>query len=75
MYQFSQQELQWIKQRIAGKTLSQAVHILLGLPGIQRAAIAGIGESRILPKDSSCIQIHILYGEGLSAIPQSIIGF
>ncbi len=75
IYQFSQQELQRIKQLLAGKTPTQAAHILLGLPGIQRAAIAGIGESRSLPKDSSCIQVHILYGEGLSARTQSVIGF
>jgi hypothetical protein len=60
MYQFSQQQLQRMKQLIVGKTPSQAVHILLGLPGIQRAAIAGIGENRSLPKDSFRIQVCIL---------------
>jgi baseplate J-like protein len=68
MYQFSQQQLQRIKQLIAGKTPPQAVRILLALPGVQRASVAGIGESRSLPKDSSCIQVRILYGEGLSVI-------
>ncbi len=68
MYQFSQQQLQRMKQLIVGKTPSQAVHILLGLPGIQRAAIAGIGENRSLPKDSFRIQVRILYREGPSVI-------
>jgi hypothetical protein len=62
MYQFGQQELQRIRQLVAGKTPSQTVRILLGLPGIQRATIEGIGENRSLPKDSSRIQIHILSG-------------
>jgi hypothetical protein len=62
MYQFSQQQLQRIKQFIVGKTPSQAVHILLCLPGIQRATIAGIGENRSLPKDSFRIQVRILSG-------------
>jgi hypothetical protein len=68
MYQFSQQELQRIRQLIVGKTSPQAVHILLGLPGIQGASIAGIGESKSLPKDSSRIQVRMLYGEGPSVI-------
>ena len=68
MYQFSQQELQRIRQLIVGKTSPQAVHILLGLPGIQGAAIAEIGESKSLPKDSSRIQVCMLYGEGPSVI-------
>ncbi len=68
MYQFSQQQLQRIKQLVAGKTPPQAVRILLGLPGIQRANIEGIGEGRSLPKDSSHIRVRILYGEGLSVI-------
>jgi len=67
-YWFSQQELQRIKQLIVGKTPSQAVHILLSLPGIQRATIAGIGANRSLPKDGFCIQVHTLYGEGLPVI-------
>jgi hypothetical protein len=62
MYQFSQQELQRIRQLVAGKTAPQAIRILLGLPGIQRATIEGLGENRSLPKDSSRIQIHILSG-------------
>ena len=68
MYQFSQQQLQRIKQLVAGKTAPQAVRILLGLPGIQRANIEGIGEGRSLPKDSSRIQVRMLYGEGPSVI-------
>ncbi len=67
MYQFSQQELQRIRQLIAGKTPPQAVRMLLGLPGMQRATIEGIGENRSLPKDMFRIQVRILYGEGLSA--------
>ncbi len=62
LYQFSQQELQRIRQLLAGKTSSQAVRILLGLPGIQRATIEGVEENRSLPKDSSCIQVRILFG-------------
>ncbi len=62
MYQFSQQQIKRIRQLVAGKTASQALRILLGLPGIQRATIEGIGENRSLPKDSSRIQIHILSG-------------
>ncbi len=62
-YQFSQQELQWIKQLIAGETQQQAIRVLLGLPGIQQATIEGIGESQHLPKESSRIQIRMLYGE------------
>jgi hypothetical protein len=61
-YQFSQQELQRIRQLIAGKTPAQVVRILLGLPGIQHTTIEGLGENRSLPKDSSSIQIHILSG-------------
>ena len=61
-YQFSQQELQRIRQLIAGKTPPQAVHMLLGLPGIQRTVIDGLGANRNLPKDSSNIQIDVLPG-------------
>ena len=75
MYQFSQQELQRIRQLIAGKTQPQAVRMLLGLPGIQRATIEGIGENRSLPKDSSRIQVRILCWEGSSVITHSVIGF
>ena len=60
MYQFSQQELQWIKQLIAGKTQQQAIHILLGLPGIRRATIEGIRENQRLPKENSRFQLRIL---------------
>jgi VCBS repeat-containing protein len=62
MYQFSQQQIQRIRQLVAGKTPPQALRILLGLPGIQRATIEGIGENKSLPQDSSCIQIRILSG-------------
>ncbi len=62
IYQFSQQELQRIRQLIAGKTPPQAVRMLLGLPGMQRATIEGIGENRSLPKDMFRIQVRILYG-------------
>jgi hypothetical protein len=62
MYQFSQQEFQRIRQLIAGKTSSLAVRVLLGLPGIQRATIEGVEENRSLPKDSSRIQVRILFG-------------
>ncbi len=62
MYRFSQQELQQIRQLIAGKIPPQAVRILLGLTGIQRATIEGLGENRSLPKDSSHIHVRILYG-------------
>jgi len=62
MYWFSQQELQRIRQLVAGKTPPQALRVLLGLPGIQRATIEGIGENKSLPKDSSRIQIRILSG-------------
>jgi len=74
IYQFSQQELQRIKQLIASKTPAQAVRILLSLPGIQRATIEGIGENRSLPKDSSRIQVRILYGGRLVCDPQVAIG-
>lgn len=74
MYQFSQQQIQRIKQLIAGKTQPQAVRILLGLPGIQRAAIEGIGENKILPKDSSHILVRILYGGRLICEHPSGIG-
>jgi hypothetical protein len=60
-YQFSQQQLQRIKQLVASKTPPQAVRILLGLPGIQRAAVEGRGESKSLPSDSSQIQVRILF--------------
>jgi hypothetical protein len=62
MYRFSQQELQRIRQLVAGKTAPQALRVLLGLPGVQRATIEGLGENRSLPKDSSRIQIRILSG-------------
>jgi hypothetical protein len=68
VYQFSQQQLQRIKQLVAGKTPSQAIRILLALPGVQHASVARIGGSGSLPKDSSCIQVLILYGEGLFVI-------
>lgn len=61
LYQFSQQELQRIRQLIAGKTPPQAVRVLLSLPGMQRATIEGIGENRNLPKDMFRIQVRILY--------------
>jgi hypothetical protein len=62
MYRFSQQELQRIRQLVAGKTPPQALRLLLGLPGIQRATIEGLGENRSLPKDSSRIKVLILSG-------------
>ena len=62
MYQFSQQELQRIRQLIAGKTPPQAVRLLLGLPGIQRATLEGLGATRSLLRDSFRIQVHILPG-------------
>ena len=62
MYQFSQRELQRIRQLVAGKTPPQALRILLGLPGIQRATIEGLGENRSLPKDSSRIKVRIPSG-------------
>lgn len=67
-YQFSQQELWRIKQLVAGQTRQQAIRILLGLSGIQRATIEGIGESQRLPKERSHIQIRMLYGEVSSAM-------
>jgi|GEM_PF-532830 len=60
IYQFNQQELQRIRHLIAGKTPPQAIHILLSLPGIQRASITGIGESKSLPKNGFCIQVRTL---------------
>jgi hypothetical protein len=66
-YRFSQQELWRIKQLVAGQTHPQAMRILLGLPGIQRATIEGIGESQRLPKESSHVQIRMLYGAVWSA--------
>ncbi len=74
IYQFNQHELQRIKHLIASKTPSQAVRILLSLPGIQRATIEGIGENRSLPKDSSRIQVRILYGGRLVCDHQVAIG-
>jgi hypothetical protein len=62
MYRFSQQQIQRIRQLVAGKTASQAVCILLGLPGIQRATIEGLGENGSLPKDSSRMKVLILSG-------------
>jgi hypothetical protein len=62
LYRFNQQELQRIRQLVAGKTASQAVRILMGLPGIQRATIEGLGENRSLPKDSSRMKVLILSG-------------
>src|SRR5258708_29946605 len=67
-YQFSQQELWRIKQLVAGQTQQQAIRILLGLPGIQRAIIEGIGESQRLPKENPRFQIRMLYGEVSSAM-------
>lgn len=64
MYQFSQQHLQSIKQLVAGKTGRQAVRILLSLPGIQQATIEGVAANGSLPKDTSSIQVRILYWEG-----------
>ena len=62
MYRFNQLELQRIRQFVAGKTPAQALRILLGLPGIQRGTIEGLGEDKSLPQDSSRIQIRILSG-------------
>jgi hypothetical protein len=62
MYRFNQLELQRIRQFVAGKTPAQALRILLGLPGIQRGTIEGIGENKNLSRDSSRIQIRIQSG-------------
>lgn len=62
-YQFSQDELEKIKKRIAGDTLPQARHTLLSLPGIRRVAIDGMGENQRLPKDIGHFHILLLYGE------------
>jgi hypothetical protein len=62
-YQFSQDELEKIKERIAGDTLSQARHTLLSLPGIRRVAVDGMGENQRLPKDMAHFHILLLYGE------------
>jgi hypothetical protein len=61
-YQFSRQELQRIRKLVAGKTAPQALHILSGQPGIQRAAITGLGANRSLPMDGSHIQVYFLPG-------------
>ena len=74
MYQFSQQQIRWIKRLIAGKTPPQAVRILLGLPGIQRVTIEGISANRSLPKDSSHMLVRMLYGGRLISEHPSVIG-
>jgi len=74
VYQFSQQQLQRIKELVAGKMPSQAERILLGLPGVQRATIAGIDTNRGLPKDYSHIQVRMLYGEWLLSDQHAAIG-
>jgi hypothetical protein len=58
VYALNKSEQQHIKQMIAGKTKQVALHILLSVPGIERASIAWGDETR-LPKDSQ--QIHIVF--------------
>lgn len=60
VYQITQSEQQHMKLLIAGKSKQQALHILLSLPGIQRAIIAGIEDTGSVPKDSTHIKIVIL---------------
>lgn len=74
VYQFSQQQLQRIKQLVAGKTPSQATRMLMALPGVQRATIAGIDTNRSLPKDYSHIQVRMWYGEWLLSDQHAAIG-
>ena len=61
VYALNKSESQHIKQLIAGKTKQAALHILLSVPGIERASIAWGDETR-LPKDSQ--QIHIVFTVG-----------
>lgn len=62
-YRFNQDELVRIKESVAGRTLRQVRQILLGLPGIRRVEIDGMGGIVRLPKDVSHFQLLPLHGE------------
>ncbi len=58
IYALSQTAQQHIKVLIAGKSKQQALHVLLSLPGIERAAISW-GDDTRLPKDTGYIHIRL----------------
>ena len=62
-YRLSQDELERIKESIAGRTLRQARQILSSLPGIRRVEIDGMGGNGRLPKDISHFHMLLLFGE------------
>jgi hypothetical protein len=62
-YRFSQDELERIKESIAGHTLRQARQILLSQPGIGRVEIDGVVGNGLLPKDVSDFHMLLLFGE------------
>jgi hypothetical protein len=61
-YRFSQDELERIKESVAGRTLRQARQILSRLPGIRRVEIDGMGGNGPLPKDVSRFHMLLLFG-------------
>src|SRR6266487_4579099 len=59
-YQFTQTELRRIAHQIAGKPQEAARNILLHVPGIQSATIAGIDETTNIPRNTDLI--HFAFG-------------
>ncbi len=51
-----------MKNLVAGKPRSEAIQLLLGLPGIQRISIAGISDNAPLPDDTTHIHLLIIVG-------------
>jgi len=58
VYALNHREQQQIKELIAGKTKSVALHELLSLPGVEKAAISW-GDDTQLPKNSRYIHIRL----------------
>lgn len=61
VYQITQSEQQHIKLLIVGKHKSDALHILLSLPGIQIATISGIDITAKLPGSTDLIRFVFVY--------------
>jgi hypothetical protein len=61
-YRFSQDELESIKESVAGRTLRQVRQILSSMPGIRRIEIDGMAGNSRLPKDISDFHMLLLFG-------------
>lgn len=61
IYQFSRLQQTQIKQEIAGKSMDEALRLLLHSAGIQTAFIDGVDKAAALPRNTNSIAITVLH--------------